>query len=80
MLTTTKIMSYCQQGNLPNSGDGWATVIGDTPPSVAVVPAPDDWATAIGDTPPSVAVLTASDDWDISVVFSSSEKNKPKKV
>ena len=73
-------MSYCQQGNLPNSGDGWATVIGDTPPSVAVVPAPDDWATAIGDTPPSVAVLTASDDWDISVVFSSSEKNKPKKV
>ena len=73
-------MSYCQQGNLPNSGDGWATVIGDTPPSVAVVTAPDDWATAIGDTPPSVAVLTASDDWDISVVFSSSEKNKPKKV
>ena len=73
-------MSYCQQGNLPNSGDGWATVIGDTPPSVAVVPAPDDWATAIGDTPPSVAVLTASDDWDISVVFPSSEKNKPKKV
>ena len=60
MLTTTKIMSYCQQGNLPNSGDGWATVIGDTPPSVAV--------------------LTASDDWDISVVFPSSEKNKPKKV
>ena len=82
-------MSYCQQGNLPNSGDGWATAIGDTPPSVAVVTAPDDWATAIGDTPPSVAVVTAPDDWstflgdtswDISVVFSSSEKNKPKKV
>ena len=72
-------MSYCQQGNLPNSGDGWATVIGDTPPSVAVVPAPDDWATAIGDTPPSVAVLTASDDWDISVVFPSSEKLNQKR-
>ena len=62
-------MSYCQQGNLPNSGDGWATVIGDTPPSVAVLTAPDDWSTFLGDT-----------SWDISVVFSSSEKNKPKKV
>ena len=63
-------MSYCQQGNLPNSADGWATSsIGDTPPGVAVVTAPDDWSTFLGDT-----------SWDISVVFSSSEKNKPKKV
>ena len=69
-------MSYCQQGNLPNSGraigkapDGWATSsIGDTPPGVAVVTAPDDWSTFLGDT-----------SWDISVVVSSSEKINQKR-
>ena len=83
-------MSYCQQGNLPNSADGWATSsIGDTPPGVAVVTAPDDWATSsVGDTPPGGAVVTAPDDWptslgetslDISVLFPSSEKINQKR-
>ena len=62
-------MSYCQQGNLPNSADGWATSsIGDTPPGVAVVTAPDDWSTFLGDT-----------SWDISVLFPSSEKINQKR-
>ena len=69
-------MSYCQQGNLPNSGG-------------AVVKAPDDLATSsVDDTPPGGAVVTAPGDcptsldgtsWDISVLSPSSEKINQKR-
>ena len=81
MLTTTKIMSYCQQGNLPNSGsaveeqpaDLVTSFVGAVVEATSSVGAVVEATSSVGDTRPGDTC------WNVSLL-SPSEKINQKKV